>query len=102
MIHEFKGPYTYSEKVIEEWNSDAIGVYYCGFKLDNGNLKPLYIGKGTGKDGIRSRLLDHLSDDYWSDVTHFGYHICDNVTETENFEAEEIAKYKPKYNEQGK
>ena len=102
MIHEFNGPYTYSKKIIEEWNSNAIGVYYCGLKSDNGGLKPLYIGKGTGEGGIRSRLLDHLSKNYWPDVTHFGYQICDTSDEAKNFEAEEIAKYKPKYNDQGK
>lgn len=102
MIHEFKRLYTYSKDVIEEWDSNDIGVYYCGLKLDNENLKPLYIGKGTDEGRIRSRLLDHLLEDYWPDVTHFGYHICDTSTETENFEAEEIAKYKPKYNDQGK
>ncbi|MBU1179728.1 hypothetical protein KJ885_02190 [Patescibacteria group bacterium] len=99
MADEYKGHYTYSKKVIGEWNSDDIGVYYCGFKLDNGNLKPLYIGKGIGDGGIRSRLLDHLSEDHWPDVTHFGYRVCDNATEAENFEAEEIDRCKPKYND---
>lgn len=102
MIHEFKGNYTYSESVVKNWNSAAIGVYYCGFVLENGNLKPLYIGKGTGEGGMRSRLLDHLSKDYWPDVTHFGYHECDTISEAESFELEEIERFKPKYNGQGK
>ncbi len=102
MIHDFKGPYTYSEAVIKDWDSDAIGVYYCGTKTADNKLTPLYIGKGTGDGGMRSRLLNHIAKDNWSDVTHFGYEICDTITEVEDYEAEEIAKYKPEHNKQGK
>lgn len=102
MIHDFKGPYTYSETVVSDWNFDAIGVYYCGTRTTDGKLTPLYIGKGTGEGGIRSRLLDHLSEDNWLDVTHFGYHICDTTAEAEDYEMEEIDKYKPKCNKVGK
>lgn len=103
MIHEFKGPFSYSEAVIKGWNSSAIGVYYCGaLGADNKFRAFYYIGKGTGEGGMRSRLIDHLSQDSWPDVTHFGYHVCDRADEAESYEAEEIAKYKPRYNTQGK
>jgi len=101
MIHSYKGPYSYTKKVVSNWNSTAIGVYYCG-KLNCDNLESLYIGKGTSESGIRARLLDHLAKDYWSDVTHFGYRICDTSTEAGELEAKEIARCKPKYNNQGK
>jgi len=101
MIQEYKGPYQYSDKVVGDWDSDAIGVYYCGY-LSGGNLSVLYVGKSVGDGGIRGRLLDHLRDDYWPDVTHFGYRVCGTVRETEDFEAREIARLNPKYNKQGK
>ena len=102
MIYEFKYPFEYSEAVIKNWNSNAIGVYYCGVVTTDGKLAIHYIGKGAGEGGIRSRLLDHLYQDYWPEVTHFGFHICDTAREAEAHEAEEIATYKPKYNIQGK
>lgn len=102
MIHEFKYPYPYSESVIKNWNSTAIGVYYCGTIAADNRLILLYIGKGTGEGGMRSRLLDHLSQDYWPEVTHFGYHECDSAKEAEAYESQEIAKYKPRHNTQGK
>lgn len=102
MIGDYKGHYTYSKGVVEKWDSTVIGVYYCGYISENGGLKPLYIGKATGEGGIRSRLLQHLAEDEWVDVTHFGYCTCSTANETESFEAEEIEKFKPKYNKQGK
>lgn len=101
MIQEYKGPYPYTEKVVGDWDSSAIGVYYCGYP-SNGKLSVLYVGKSVGDGGIRGRLLDHLRDDYWPDVTHFGYRVCSTTKETEDFEASEIARLKPKYNKQGK
>ncbi len=91
-----------SESVISDWNSDAFGVYYCGTKTVDGKLTPLYIGKGTSEGGVRTRLLDHLSEDNWHDITHFGYHVCDTATEAEDYEMKEIDKYKSKYNKIGK
>ena len=102
MVQEYKGPYQYSEKVVSDWNSTAIGVYYCGYIGSNGKLTVLYVGKGVGDGGIRSRLLDHLRYDRWPDVTHFGYCICNTAKEAEDFEASEIKRLQPKYNTQGK
>ena len=101
MIYSYEGQFTYNKKVISDWDSSAIGVYYCGL-LNASGLHPLYIGKGTGELGMRGRLLDHIRDDYWPDATHFGYHRCDTVGEAEKWEAEEIARYQPKYNVVGK
>jgi len=102
MIHDYKGHYPYSAEIIENWDSTSIGVYYCGYKTQENKLIPLYIGKGAGEGGMRSRLLDHLREDNWPDITHFGYRTCDTEAETEELEKTEIAKYKPRYNHQGK
>lgn len=102
MVHPYQGHYTYSQKVIGDWNNNRIGVYYCGYVAQNGNLMPLYIGQAVGQDGIKGRLLQHLSQDNWPDVTHFGYCVCNTTKEAEDFESSEIAEYQPKYNTQGK
>lgn len=102
MIYQFKGPYLFDNDTISGWNSTAIGVYYCGTKNTDGKLTIYYIGKSVADGGMRGRLLQHLSERKWSDVTHFGYEQCDTVSETERHELAEIAKYKPKYNTQGK
>ncbi len=102
MIYSFKHPYSYTSKVVEGWESNAIGVYYCGYLTTDGKLTILYIGKGTGEGGMRKRLLDHLNEDYWPDATHFGFHQCDTAREAEDHEAAEIKLYKPKYNKLGK
>ncbi len=102
MIYRYKGHFLYNQKVISDWNNSQIGVYYCGFIAQDGTLTPLYIGKAVGKEGIRGRLLQHLIDENWPGVTHFGYCVCDTDQETTDFELAEIAKHKPKYNTQGK
>ena len=60
------------------------------------------VGRGVGDGGIRGRLLNHLRNDYWPDVTHFGYCVCSTAKEAEDFEASEIKRLQPKYNTQGK
>ncbi len=102
MIYAYQGHFLYSQPVISEWDSDRIGVYYCGYILSNGNLLPLYIGQAVGQDGIRGRLLQHLNQENWPDVTHFGYCVCDTTKEAADFESAEIARLKPGYNVQGK
>jgi hypothetical protein len=99
MIQQYQGDYTYDAKVIGDWNSNAIGVYYCGYiNPSNNMLYAHYIGKGTGAGGMRSRLLDHLREDSWPDVTHFGIRLCSTVKEADEFEVTEIARCQPKYN----
>lgn len=102
MVQPYKGHYKYNEKVVSDWDSAVIGVYYCGLVSQNGNLSAFYVGKGTGDAGIRGRLLQHLSEDKWTDATHFGYCVCSSVKEAEDFEAAEIKRLQPKYNTQGK
>ena len=102
MIQTFKGPHLYDYDIVNNWNSSAIGVYYCGIKTSSGKLTIYYIGRAVGDKGIRGRLLQHLSEDKWNDVTHFGYEICDTMQEAINHEVSEIQKYKPKYNDHHK
>jgi hypothetical protein len=77
-------------------------VYYCGAKTTDGWLSVYYIGKSVADGGMRGRLLQHLSEKKWPDVTHFGYQQCGSAAETETCELAEIAQYRPKYNTQGK
>ncbi|TSC89217.1 MAG: hypothetical protein G01um10143_598 [Parcubacteria group bacterium Gr01-1014_3] len=102
MVNDYSGHYSYNDDTVRNLNSYHIGVYYCGLITTDGGLIPLYIGRAVSEDGIRGRLLDHLRGDYWPGVTHFGYHLCDNAQEAEDFEASEISRYKPKYNKLGK
>ena len=102
MIYQFKGPHLYDSATIGGWNSTAIGVYYCGAITTDGKLSVYYIGKSVAAGGMRGRLLQHLSERKWSDVTHFGYEQGDAASEVERHELAEITIYKPKYNTQGK
>lgn len=101
MVQEYKGNYTFSKEVVQNWNNDQGGVYYCGVINSGGGLTPYYIGKAFGDGGIRGRLLQHLNENKWRDVTHFGYHVCSSENESLNFETQEIKKFNPKYNTQG-
>lgn len=102
MASSYKGHYQFDEKVIGDWNSTAIGVYYCGYPLSNGNLLVLYVGKATSDIGIRGRLLQHLSENKWPDVSHFGYCVCESAKEAGYLEDVEIKRLNPKHNTQGK
>jgi excinuclease UvrABC nuclease subunit len=62
----------------------------------------LYVGRAVGKEGIRGRLLQHLQEDYWPNVSHFGYCLCNTTKEAEEHEANEIKRLQPKHNKQGK
>lgn len=102
MVKTYQGPYTYRKDVVDNWNSDAIGVYYCGeLSLDGKTLIVHYVGKGCGDGGVRCRLQDHLNEDYWPDVTHFGFALCDFEHEASSYELSEIKRLKPKYNKVG-
>jgi excinuclease UvrABC nuclease subunit len=98
MIHPFKASYAYDEEIVNNWESDAIGVYYCGAKTIDDKLRIYYVGRAIGDGGIRARLLQHLQESKWYDVTHFGYCVCDAANEAIDLEASEIALYSPKYN----
>lgn len=102
MIQEYKGHYPYTQKIVSDWNSTVIGVYYLGYVASDGGLKPLYIGKAVADGGIRGRLLQHLQTDRFADVTHFGYQVCSTAAETDGLEARKIQQHQPKYNKVGK
>ncbi len=99
MVGNYIGHFTYNQLGILMSAPQSQGIYYCGWVNPQNQLVPLYIGraKGTGVT-INSRLSDHLKDDWWTDVTHFGYVTCSLDQEAINLEAAEIDKYKPKYN----
>ena len=102
MIQSFKGLYLFDNNIVNNLNSSVMGVYYCGVKTSEGKLTVYYVGRAIGDDGVCGRLLQHLSENKWHDVTHFGYEACDTMREAIDHEASEILKYKPKYNTQGK
>ena len=102
MINQYQGPFKYNKQIIQDWNNTAGGVYYCGVLNQNGSLGVCYVGKAFGDGGIRSRLLQHINENKWHDVTHFGYAICSNENESIDFESQEIRRLNPKYNTQGK
>lgn len=101
MAYQYQGHYPYNPKVVQTWNSNSMGIYYCGYVLPNGNLCPLYIGQATGEQGIRGRILQHLREDHWPSVTHFGYSICQSIHEAILLESSEISRLQPTYNTQG-
>ena len=100
MIYDYSGHFLYDWTTINNWTGNPIGVYFCGYVLPNGNLIPLYIGKSAAEAGVRGRLLQHLNESKWADVTHFGFHQCTTEQEALNLEASLINLHKPKYNKQ--
>lgn len=101
MVKNYQGPYQYQKSIVDNWNSSAIGVYYCGEIASNGNLIVHYVGKGCGDGGIKCRLQDHLNEDSWPDVTHFGFCLCDYGSDADTHEMAEIRRLQPKYNTVG-
>jgi excinuclease UvrABC nuclease subunit len=102
MIYEYSGHYDYNQQNIIDWNSNAIGIYYCGYIMYNGNFIILYVGRAIGQGGIRERLLQHLRDDNWPGVTHFAFVVCSTAQEAIDYEAMEITRLQPAYNIQSK
>ena len=102
MVKQYKGHYPYKEEHITLNAPASIGVYYCGAVLSNGNLLPHYVGKGAGERGVWGRLLDHIRQERWYDITHFGFIECDSEQEALNLEGVEIKRFQPKYNIQRK
>ncbi len=102
MNSTYQGHYSYNHPTIHSWNSSAIGVYYCGYPLQDGSLAVLYVGRAVGQGGIRGRLLEHLREELWHSITHFGYTVCNTIAEAEILERMEIARLQPHYNTQGK
>lgn len=102
MIYEYKGPFSFTQEIVGGWDSTAIGVYYCGYLNAKGELVCLYVGQACGAAGLRGRLLQHLAERKWSNVTHFSYRQCGKVEEAANLESAEIRRIQPYYNIQGK
>lgn len=103
MIYDYSGHYQYDRLSVGDKAPDSIGVYYCGYVDNRGMLIAHYVGRAVGfQVSLKSRLFDHLRDDNWSDVSHFGYRICTTQKEAEELESTEIQRLKPKYNEIGK
>lgn len=99
MIGAYNGHYNYDKLFVEINTPDRTGIYYMGELNPNGSLGVMYVGRALGQNvTIKSRLLEHINNNEWPDVTHFGYLVCDNQTEIDNFEKIEIVKFHPKYN----
>jgi excinuclease UvrABC nuclease subunit len=98
MIGNYVGNYAYNTESVSLLAPSSLGVYYCGTKNING-LTPYYIGRS---ENIQERLQDHLRDDYWPGVTHFGYRTCSTWSEMVELEASEIRRFQPQYNAVGK
>ena len=97
----YNGHFSYNGQSVRLNAPDKIGVYYCGYLNYSNQLIPLYIGRAIGIGvTLKSRLLDHLREDRWPDVTHFGYNVCLTKQEAESLERSEINEHKPKYNDQ--
>lgn len=98
MSQNYKGHYDYDKNIISDWNNTQGGIYYLLAKNIFGQFVILYVGKAFGKEGIRQRLLQHIYNNEWSDITHFGYSVCSSEEEALYLEAGEIHRIKPKYN----
>lgn len=103
MVYNYQGHYQYNKVSVTSNAPDEIGIYYCGYVDANNTLITHYVGRAKG-DGvsIRSRLSDHLRQDSWPDVFHFGCRACTTKKEAEDLETAEVLRLKPKYNIQGK
>ncbi len=103
MIGKYIGHFLYNSINVSASAPKLQGVYYCGGLNPQNQLVPLYIGRAKGiVVTINSRLCDHLRNDNWPEVTHFGYVTCSTDQEAEALEAAEINTYKPRYNTIGK
>lgn len=99
MAEDFKGAFPYNKSSVRASGPERIGVYYIGHY----SAKREFVADYVGSSGdIRTRLLQHLNQDDWRDVTHFGYRLCRSEQEALALEAAEIKRLKPKYNKLGK
>ncbi|OGM01891.1 hypothetical protein A2115_00375 [Candidatus Woesebacteria bacterium GWA1_41_8] len=101
MIGKYNGHYSYDKPFIMTNAPDEIGIYYLGLLNGDGSLGVLYVGRAKGEDvSIKSRLLNHLNNNEWPDVTHFGFCICDSEGEATAHEVSETKRLNyPKYNQ---
>ena len=99
-MSEYESPCFFDKSAIKNLSSLVKGVYYLGYLNTQQELIPLYIGKATGAEGIKGRLLDHIENNQFNDITHFEYIETDNEKEALIIEEIEIKKHNPKYNNQ--
>lgn len=97
MMSTYNGHFFYTKSGIEGSVSQKTGVYYCGVVRSDDMLSVFYVGKSND---VKNRLLQHLNENKWQDVTHFGYKTCDSELEADGLEKTEINRLKPKYNDQ--
>ena len=99
----YQGHYSYNSISALLSAPNSKGIYYCGFVNQQGLLVPMYVGRARG-DGvtIRSRLLDHLRNDKWLGVTHFGFTVYSTELFIDAIEGIEISRFQPIYNTQGR
>lgn len=99
-MSQYQGHFPYNLVFINTSAPLSIGVYYCGQPNPDGTLGVNYVGRAIGSNvSIRSRLQDHHRDDYWPEVTHFGFVEFSSEGEAAQFEQQEIARLNPKYNQ---
>jgi excinuclease UvrABC nuclease subunit len=100
LIYDYQGHYSFNSNSVSNNAPESWGVYYCGYLNQDNILITLYVGRAAGEGvNIKSRLLDHLRENKWPDVTHFGYKECTTQQEAINLETNEIKRLnQPKYN----
>ena len=98
MIGDFRASFDFNSYGIGTNAPSGIGVYYLGSADYTGALHIYYIGRSNN---LEKRLLEHLGESKWKDVTHFGYCACSTEQEAVQLEAKEINHWRPKYNVQG-
>jgi excinuclease UvrABC nuclease subunit len=99
MISVFKGNYKYNEKDVKLYAPDRQGVYYIGGWAADGFILIEYIGKAIGEGvSIKTKLLDHLSNNELKKLSHFAFRIITTEKEIEECEKSEIKVYSPRYN----
>lgn len=101
------GLYSYTEEEVKKIVMKKPGNYILLVKLQNGNYRPVYVGKAGGTDNLEQRLLDHLSNKEPNDClkTHVCDHVMDmiycyveNETDRKNVEHTLYHKYSPECN----
>ena len=102
MTSKYSGHHPYNNFEISLFAPEGIGVYYLGIPNVENALVVHYVGRAKGEGvTIKSRLLAHLREGL-SDITHFGYILCNTAKEAEDLEAAEIVRLQPKHNKLGK
>ncbi len=101
---EWQGLFDYCEKTVKEFVNDKDGNYMISVGLQNGEYRPIYIGKTKY---LEARLLEHLSNDeenkcikdrVGNKALYFRYCYVNNEDDRKNVEYTLYRKYTPKCN----